>query len=80
VEAVRAGLRDLDFKLKNLNADQPNQPPAWVVWHRGLFTADQLTAVKAQLAETLVHLQPPPYTSQSSGAVGHASPPSVWLQ
>jgi hypothetical protein len=32
-EQVRDGLRDLGFQRKDLNADQPGQPPAWVFWH-----------------------------------------------
>jgi hypothetical protein len=56
-EQVRDGLRDLGFQRKDLNADQPGQPPAWVFWHPELFLEDQVTAIKAQLAETVAHFQ-----------------------
>ena len=76
-EQVRDGLRDLGFQLKDLNADQPGQPPAWVFWHPELFLEDQVTAIKAQLAETVAHFQNLPAAQlterfrKPSGAVGH---------
>jgi hypothetical protein len=76
-EQVRDGLRDLGFQLKDLNADQPGQPPAWVFWHPELFLEDQVTAIKAQLDKALGHFQrlPPEQLTERfrkpSGAVGH---------
>jgi hypothetical protein len=56
-EQVREGLRDLGFQLKDLNADQPGQPPAWVFWHPQLFLAEQVADIEAELAETVAHFQ-----------------------
>jgi hypothetical protein len=56
-EQVRDGLRDLGFQLKDLNADHPGKPPAWVFWHPQLFLEDQVTAIKARLDKALDHFQ-----------------------
>jgi hypothetical protein len=67
----------LEPQKKDLNADQPGQPPAWVFWHPQLLLAEQVADIEAELAETVAHFQnlPPAELEKRfrkpGGAVGH---------
>ncbi len=73
-EQVRDGLRDLGFQLKDLNADQPGQPPAWVFWHPQLFLAEQVADIDRPPSTATAQ-----YRDRTATATATAQPPQ-WTQ